>query len=215
MARVAVASALIPSITSGNVGKERLGDVIRLVFALLLPINMVLFFFPEPLLKMINPEYLAATNPLKTYALANTTMLMIGLIIAHIYASGNYKYTLLINTSVSTTRVTLYTILTPLYGATGAATAYLAGTLAATTLITPRISEVKAPWSRMCLSLAITILLGITLKYLTTVHPLALVIMTITYLLLTYLMHTALKLLKKNELLQILRMLRSIVQPIQ
>jgi len=212
MARVAVASALIPSITSGNVGKERLGDVIRLVFALLLPINMVLFFFPEPLLKMINPEYLAATNPLKTYALANTTMLMIGLIIAHIYASGNYKYTLLINTSVSTTRVTLYTILTPLYGAAGAATAYLAGTLTATALIAPKTYGIKAPWSKMILSLTIAILIGVMLKLMISLLALTTIIAIITYLTLTYLIHIALKLISKMELVQLLRMLKTIIR---
>ena len=215
MARVAVASALIPSIASGNLDKKRLGDVIRLVFALLLPVNMALFFFPEPILRLINPEYLAAINPLRIYILANVVLLMVGLIVTHIYASGDYRYTLLINTSMSTTRVALYTILTPLYGATGAATAYLAGTLVATALILPKIRGVKAPWSRMTLSLVIAILLGIILEHLTSEHSLTTIIAAIVYLLLAYLVHIALKLLKKVELIQLLRVLRSTVWPTQ
>ena len=212
VARVAVASALIPTIASGNVDKERLGDIIRLVYALLLPVNMVLFFFPEPLLRLINPEYLAAVNPLRIYVLANVTLLMVGLIATHIYASGNYRYTLLINTSISTTRVALYTILTPLYGATGAATAYLAGTLTAITLIAPKTRGVKAPWSRMSLSLAIAILLGITLKHLTVESTLATVIAMMMYLLLVYLVHIALRLLKKTELTLLLGIFKSITR---
>ena len=211
-ARVAVASALIPSIASGSVSKGKLGDVIRLVFALLLPVNMVLFFFPEPVLGLINPEYLAAVNPLRIYILANVTLLMIGLIATHIYASGNYRYTLLINTSMSTVRVALYTILTPLYGATGAATAYLAGTLTAITLIVPKTRGVKAPWSRMSLSLAIAILLGITLKHLTVESTLATVIAMMMYLLLVYLVHIALRLLKKTELTLLLGIFKSITR---
>ena len=211
-ARVAVASALIPSIASGSVSKGKLGDVIRLVFALLLPVNMTLFFFPEHVLRLINPEYLAAVNPLRIYILANVTLLMIGLIATHIYATGNYRYTLLINASTSTTRVALYTILTPLYGATGAATAYLTGTLVATTLIAPRARGVKAPWSRMSLSLAIAILLGITLKHLTVESTLATVIAMMMYLLLVYLVHIALRLLKKTELTLLLGIFKSITR---
>jgi len=206
-ARVAVASALIPSIASGSVGKGELGDVIRLVFALLLPVNMALFFFPEPVLRLINPEYLAATNPLKIYVLANIVLLVVGLIVTHIYASGNYRYTLLINTSMSTTRVALYTILTPLYGASGAATAYLAGTLVATTLIAPRARGVKAPWSKMTLSLAIAMLLGVILRHLVSESALNMIIAVIVYLLLIYVVHIVLKLLKKTELARLLGIL--------
>jgi len=211
-ARVAVASALIPSIASGNIGKGKLGDVIRLVFALLLPVNMALFFFPEPILRLINPEYLAAVNPLKIYILANTILLTVGLIATHIYASGNYRYTLLINTSMSITRVVLYIILTPLYGATGAATAYLAGTLIASTLIVPKIRGVKAPWNRITLSLAVAVFLGIILKYSVNESTLITIIAVVVYLLLMYLAHVALKLLKKIELIQLLRILRSIAR---
>ena len=211
-ARVAVASALIPSIATRNVSKGELGDVIRLVFALLLPVNMTLFFFPEPVLKLINPEYLTAVNPLRIYILANVVLLIVGLVATHIYASGNYRYTLLINTSISTTRVALYTILTPLYGAAGAATAYLAGTLTATTLIAPKTRGVKAPWSRMSLSLAIAILLGITLKHLTVESTLATVIAIMMYLLLVYLVHIALRLLKKTELTLLLGIFKSITR---
>jgi len=142
-------------------------------------------------------------------------LLMVGLIVTHIYASGDYRYTLLINTSMSTTRVALYTILTPIYGATGAATAYLAGTLVATTLIVPKTRGVKAPWSRMTLSLVIAILLGIILEHLTSEHSLTTIIAAIVYLLLAYLVHIALKLLKKVELIQLLRVLRSTVWPTQ
>jgi len=211
-ARVAVASALIPSIASGNLDKKRLGDVIRLVFALLLPVNMALFFFPEPILRLINPEYLAAINPLRIYILANTVLLMVGLVATHIYASGNYRYTLLINTSVSTTRVTLYTILTPIYGATGAATAYLAGTLTATTLIVSKTRGVKAPWNRMILSLATTAFLGITLKHLVGETTLASVVAIIVYLLLVYLICIAFKILRETELIQLLGILKSIAR---
>jgi len=209
-ARGAVSSALI--IASSNVDRGRLGDVIRLAFALLLPVNMTLFFFPEPLLKLINPEYLAAVDPLRIYVIANVVLLTIGLVGTHIYASGDYRYTLLINTSTSTTRVVLYTILTPLHGATGAATAYLAGTLTATSLIAPKARGVKAPWSKMSLSLAIISLLGIALKHLTSEHLLTTIMVAVLYLSLAYLVHIVLKLLKKAELIQLLRVFRSMVR---
>jgi len=214
-ARVAVASALIPSIASSNVGKEGLGDVVRLVYALLLPINMTLFFFPEPILMLINPEYLAAVIPLRIYILANVILLMVGLIGAHIYASGNYRYTLLINTSMSIARVALYTILTPLYGATGAATAYLAGILTATALIAPKTRGVKAPWSKMILSLLITIFLGLTLKLSANGHFLTAITLATVYLVLAYLTHLALKLLEKKELIQLVRILKSVARSVK
>jgi len=110
---------------------------VRLVFALLLPINTALFFFPEPVLKLINPEYIVATNPLKIYISTNIVLLIIGLITTHIYAIGNYIYTLLINIASNITRMALYTVLTPIYGAIGAATSYLAGTLTIATMAIP------------------------------------------------------------------------------
>lgn len=135
---------------------------------------------------------------------------MAGLIATHNYASGDYRYTLLINTSMSTTRVALYTILTPLYGMTGATTVYLARTLVATILIMPKTREVKAPWSKISLSLVATIPLGIALKHLIDESTLTTIIIAVVYLLLTYLIHITLKLLRKTELIQLLRVLKLI-----
>ena len=113
---------------------------------------------------------------------------------------------------MSTARVVLYPILTPLYGATGATIAYLAGTLIATSLIAPKALEVKVPWSKMSLSLAIVLLLGIALKHLASDYFLATIIIVVLYLSSTYLVLMMLKLLKKAELMQLLRVLRSMVQ---
>ena len=211
-ARQSLAVALIPSIASGNVDKIQLGDIIRISYALLLPVNAIFFFFPKPVLKLINPEYLVATNPLRIYMLSNMILLMTGLLLTHIYATGNYKYTLLVNTSMSTARVALYTILTPVYGATGSAIAFLAGTLVATSLLIPKIHGVKAPWSKMTLSLTISISLGVVLEHLIDGPTLAIVAIAIMYLLIIYLLHIMIKLMKKNELLQLLEILKTIAK---
>ncbi len=213
-AKAAIVSALIPSIASETIDRNALREVIRIAYAILLPINMALFFFPETVLRPIGMEYLAAVNPLRIFTLTNIVLLISGPIIAHIYATGNYRYTLLINISMSTTRVALYTILTPLYGATGASTAYLIGTLVATILAIPEIVKTRLPWQTMTSSLTLALLLGAILLYLEgkSYTPLMLYIALIIYILLAYLMIAALKLLRREEIIKLLEILRNTIK---
>ena len=167
-ARQAIARALIPSIATENIDRQRLGTAIRLTYALLLPINTALIFFPEPVLRLISSEYIAAANPLRIYAATNMVLAAIGLVTTYIYATGSYRYTLLINSTMSVTRVALYTALTPLYGATGAAIAYLAGALAASIPITARILRegIAMPWREMTAATSVSLAIGVGLSWL-------------------------------------------------
>jgi len=201
-ARVAIASALISSIATNRFNLERLSQAIRLIYTLLLPLNIILIFCPEPLLQLINTEYIVAANLLRLFATSNIMLSAVGLVATHIYAKGDYKYTLLINTATSITRITLYTMLTPLYGATGVATAYLTGTIVTTILVMVKIIKEKVimPWREMFISTLIAIFINITIEgFRQTLITVA------TALTMMYAILLVLKIIRKEELLILAR----------
>ena len=216
MARSAIAWAIIPSIASNSINYSDLGNLIRRVYSVLLPVNMTLFIFPEPLLLAINPEYLSSITPLRIYVISNIILLLIGLLATNIYARGNYRYTLIMDTSMSLTRVILYPVLTSLYGAVGAAMAFLAGTLVLAVFVTLASGSVGLPYKKIVGALLLSVLLGVVLKSIAATSGIVVDAgLAILYLAILYLAQVMIKLTSKSELIELVKTMITAVKALR
>jgi O-antigen/teichoic acid export membrane protein len=103
--------------------------LIKMSLILTLPISWTVIVYSDEVMGLIGSDYLQASIALKILMLSMLTSTFNGGITTLVYSYGNYRKVLAIGLGSTLSRVLLYFILVPLFGNTGAAMSFTAGSI--------------------------------------------------------------------------------------
>jgi stage V sporulation protein B len=141
--------------------------LIKMVLIITLPMSSVAILYSDEIMAIFGPSYIQASLPLKIILLSTLTYTFNAGITILIYSYGNYLQVLATGISSSSSRIVLYFILVPLYGAVGAAIAFTTGSIVAfivSTLVTKKIG-MKIFWKELALLFAIPNVVALLLGF--------------------------------------------------
>jgi O-antigen/teichoic acid export membrane protein len=103
--------------------------LIKMILITTLPISSVATIYSDEIMGIFGPDYIQASLPLKIILLSTLTYTFNVCITILVYSYGNYWQVLYIGIGSSSSRIALYFILVPLYGALGSAIAFTTGSI--------------------------------------------------------------------------------------
>lgn len=119
-----------PTLSAMSDGRKRFAwRIIKISIILSLPLSVSIIFYSNDVVLLLGHEYINASVPLKIFLLSILPNSLYTVITELVYAYGNYRQVLALGLASSIPRTVLYFILVPAFGATGAATSYLVGSL--------------------------------------------------------------------------------------
>ena len=138
-----------PVLSSLNEGKERLTNrTIKMSLLSSVPLSYSMIFFTDEIMSIFGPSYVDASFALQILLSSIMPVAITTGITNHIYASGNYRHTLITGISSSVPRVVLYFIFVPMLGNTGAAISFTIGSFIGlfTSVVVAADSKVSINW---------------------------------------------------------------------
>jgi O-antigen/teichoic acid export membrane protein len=119
-----------PTLSAMSDGRKRFAwRIIKISIILSLPLSASIIFYSNDVVLLLGHEYINASVPLKIFLLSILPNSLYTVITELVYAYGNYRQVLALGLASSIPRTLLYFILVPAFGATGAATSYLVGSI--------------------------------------------------------------------------------------
>ena len=115
---------------SGKIDKlnSLIGRTTKFIFLFAAPVSILLMIFPEPILKLVKPEFVAGSRTLQIFALTQLFNASCGLVAIFLNMTGNQVFFTRLVAVTTAVNVTLNLILIPKYGMEGAAVATLIAT---------------------------------------------------------------------------------------
>jgi O-antigen/teichoic acid export membrane protein len=119
-----------PTLSAMSDGRKRFAwRIIKISIILSLPLSASIIFYSNDVVLLLGHEYINASVPLRIFLLSILPNSLYTVITELVYAYGNYRQVLALGLASSIPRTVLYFILVPAFGATGAATSYLVGSI--------------------------------------------------------------------------------------
>ncbi len=122
-----IAFPLISGMSEGRI--DAVVKTIRVGLATTLPFVVILSVYPAPVLGIFGVVFIAASEMLLLFMISIPFVIISNGILTYIYAKGNYRTALGLGLTSDLPKVLLYILLIPSWGGTGAAGAYLIGSL--------------------------------------------------------------------------------------
>jgi O-antigen/teichoic acid export membrane protein len=120
----------LPALSAMQDGRKRFTwHAIRLSALISLPFSSALIFYSREIMQLIGQAYIEASSSLEILLLSMLPTVVLTGVTALVYSYGNYKQVLAIGLATSIPRTTLYFVLVPIYGNTGAAMSYTIGAI--------------------------------------------------------------------------------------
>jgi O-antigen/teichoic acid export membrane protein len=95
----------------------------RIIFYFSAPVCVVLFLFPEPVLALVNPDFVSGATTLRIFAATQVVNALSGMVAVFLNMTGNQVYFTKLVAITTTMNIALNALLIPLYGMEGAAIA--------------------------------------------------------------------------------------------
>ncbi|HXX05484.1 MAG TPA: polysaccharide biosynthesis C-terminal domain-containing protein, partial [Candidatus Bathyarchaeia archaeon] len=132
-----------------------------------LPISTSIIFYSRDIMHLFGQEYVDGAISLQLLLVSSLPAVVTSGINSLIYSRGNYKQVLVMGLASSIPRVLLYFILVPVYGSTGAAISYTAGSFFGfvISVLFARTVGLKIFWKELFLILIVPTGLGFVLSY--------------------------------------------------
>jgi O-antigen/teichoic acid export membrane protein len=119
-----------PTLSAMSDGRKRFAwRIIKISIILSLPLSASIIFYSNDVVLLLGHEYIDASVPLRIFLLSILPNSLYTVITELVYAYGNYRQVLALGLASSIPRTVLYFLLVPAFGATGAATSYLVGSI--------------------------------------------------------------------------------------
>lgn len=137
-----VTSALVPVLFTqmvaqrGAAGQAHLGETLRRVAVLLIPLELLLIVAPEAALRLVFPAaYSEAASTLRLLALGSGMMLVVPVLVAALQATGRPHLPAIVLLGIVAVEALVLRLAVPAFGATGAAAVFIAAAMSALLLL--------------------------------------------------------------------------------
>jgi O-antigen/teichoic acid export membrane protein len=158
---MAIINAAFPVQSAMNTPDHRITSrIIRIGLMLSAPLAVVIVLYSSDILELLNPHFENAVLPLSVFMIAVVPTVMNYGIYFMFYAFGKYRSVLIIGLAENLSKVVLYFVLVPEYGAIGAAISFVSGSLMALTVVSSTQGKLVIPWKRIGLLTVIPLLVG-------------------------------------------------------
>lgn len=133
---------------------------IGLIFSV--PLSVILAIYSNDILKLLNPHFENASLPLILFMIAVAPTVLNYGIYFMLYALGKYRSVLIIGLSENVSKIILYFILVPNFGAIGAVISFVSGPLIALAVISiTQKKHYSIAWKKVLLVVAIPLIVGL------------------------------------------------------
>jgi O-antigen/teichoic acid export membrane protein len=196
----------LPILSSIRDGRKRFAwQTIRWGYFIAVPLASSIFFYSRDILNLLGQNYVEGETSLQILLLSLAPTIILSGVSNLVYAYGNYKQSLAIDSTMGFARTFLYFILVPIYGSLGASVAFTAGSFAAlivSIIVTRKIGMIIF-WKDLVLIFFIPILIGFILQRLEINYVIG-IFATITV---SYISLLKLKVITKSDLRDIIDVL--------
>ncbi|HZD81707.1 MAG TPA: hypothetical protein VE076_02415 [Nitrososphaeraceae archaeon] len=148
----------LPTLSSMLDGRKRLTwHIIRLSLIISVPLSSALIFYSKEVLQLIGHDYVQGSLSLQVLLSSILPLSVMTGIDTLVYSFGNYKQSLTIGLAMNVPRTILYFILVPVYGSSGAAMSYTAGSMMGfvVSIIIGRRIKMFVDWKSLAFIIAI------------------------------------------------------------
>ena len=199
-------SITFPVLSAMRDGRKRLvWRILKMSLIITLPISSTAILYSNEIMAIFGPDYLQAALPLEIILLSSLTFTFNVAIVILVYSYGNYWQVLSIGLGSSASRILLYFFLVPLYGSTGAAITFTAGSMIAFLISVFIVKKIRMRifWKEVALIFTIPMTIAFVLDYFHVQYSIGIP----SILLLTFTSFIALHLLTKSEVVDSLGIL--------
>jgi O-antigen/teichoic acid export membrane protein len=126
-----VSHPLVAGMSTKNQQTAYLSYSMKIAFMFTMPIAASLLFFPEKFLSLVGREFGSAGDTLAIFMLSVPFSIISEMVFYFIYGRGDNRTVLYLGLAGNIPKIILYFLIVPVFGANGAALAYLIGSLAA------------------------------------------------------------------------------------
>jgi O-antigen/teichoic acid export membrane protein len=188
----------LPVLSSMNNGRKRfVSKTIRITALFALPLSSSIIFYSNDIMHLIGSNYELGSLSLKILLLSAFPIIVLSGVETLVFSYGQYRYTLTIALASSLPRTILYFTLVPIFGMTGVAISYTAGSvvgLIASVVVAHRI-RMPIYWKPLVLALFLPVSIGFLLATLNVNY----IVGITTTIIFTYLLLMKLHVIEKTD----------------
>jgi O-antigen/teichoic acid export membrane protein len=155
----------LPALSSMSDGRKRFTwQTIRLSAIIVLPLSSAIILYSKDILLLIGTNYTEGTIPMQILLMSTFPIVILSGIETLVYSYGQYRHTLSINIASSVPRTILYFALVPIFGISGVAISYTAGSVIGFIVSVAVAYRIKMHifWKSLILTLLLSLSLAFT-----------------------------------------------------